>query len=219
MTETTFDVRRENLRALVLNKFGGNRAALARAAGVHQNQINLLLSPNLDIRRNLGEALARRMEGALGLVHGYFDAQHDPLGGGSTEIKAMAVPEPLLHLFRTEDIIQSSCMYNQHLTTLAGRITSPDNLVIARVNTHEMAPEIAFGDHVMLDLGAKAIGTDGVYIVQRGTDLFLRRVTKLVAGGWVVKSPNEAYESMKLDNLKGLKSVGKIVSVWKHVYL
>jgi hypothetical protein len=75
MKTPIYEVRRHNLHRLVLDQYDGNRAALARAAKVHPNQINLLLSDNIDHRRNLGEVLARKIESELKLPGGHLDME------------------------------------------------------------------------------------------------------------------------------------------------
>lgn len=211
MNESTFTVRRENLRKLVLDRYDGNRAAFSRAAEVHQNQVNLLLTDNMEHRRNLGEALARKLEHTLGLTSGWLDTVHS--AATAHLVPTLDVPAPLAGIFGKEDMLHSMWLYESHLELLEGRITNKSNLHVCRVATRDLDPEISVGDHLLIDLGAKAISVDGVYVVQNGTNLFLRRVTKLLTGGWVIHGGGA---DVTVDNLKGLKAVCKVVSVWKH---
>jgi hypothetical protein len=79
MVKTIYDVRRENLEQLIDTKFydeklgKGNRSAFARAAGKNVNLINLSLTPNIALRKPIGEKLARDMEAAVQLPRGWLD--------------------------------------------------------------------------------------------------------------------------------------------------
>lgn len=216
MNPTTFDLRRENLRRLILDKFDGNRAAFSRTAGVHQNQINLVLSPNPLHQRNLGEALARRMEEALKLSPGYLDAEIAHGADESFTVKAWAVPSELKHIVRKDDILSSVSLHATYISQLEGKITSPVNLATCRISTHDMSPEITFDEHVVIDTGVKTVTVDGVYILGRGTDMFLRRVTKQITGEWLIQTANAAQAPTRIDTLKGIKAAGRVVMVWRH---
>lgn len=209
-----FEVRRENLRRLVLDKFEGNRAAFSRAAGVHQNQVNLLLTDNDAHRRNLGEGLARKIEGTLGLVDGYLDV---PNSGRFTEethlVRAIAIPPGLSEVLRADDQVHSVCYHKQWLQSYTGQVTSLNNLAIAIVTTHDLHPEVKLGDRVMIDTGVKAVTADGVYILQRNSDTFLRRMTKQVTGGWYMSVPPTIGDKpIHVDSLKGIKAAGRVLA-------
>lgn len=219
MTLNASDIRKENVRNYVLNKFDGNRAAFARAAGVNQNQINLILTQNAEHRRNLGEALARRMEASLGLEDGHFDIVHDLSSSAAYTIYSIPVPHLLSHIFRQEAMVKSSSFYESYLAKLAGGITAKENLGFLSIGTHDMAPEIMMDEIVLIDTGVKAITADGVYVIGRGSDLFLRRVSKLLSGGWLIRSPNPAHEDVRVETLKGINASGRVLMVWRNTVL
>ena len=203
-----FEVRRINLRKLVLDKFEGNRAAYSRAAEVHQNQVNLLLTDNPKHLRNLGEALARKMEGSLLLPNGYLDQDHSGEAEFSFEIKATVIPENLSSILQRDDFMMSGVFWGSQGRMLAQRCTGVQNLIIACISTDDMAPTLNSGDRVIIDCGVKAISVDGVYVIARGEALFLRRVTKQITGGWVISG---AGEQITVDSLRGYKPVAKVV--------
>lgn len=217
--DTAFDVRRENLRRLIRDKYEGNRAAFSRAAGVHQNQINLILTDNPDHQRNLGEGLARRIEDALGIAPGYLDEPTPSTFGGKVHvIKAPDVPDDLVGIFARDDVRQSSSFYDSFLSGWA--ITSPSNLSLFKCATRDMDPELTFGDYVVVDTGVRAVTVDGIYVLGRGKDMFLRRVTRLITGGWEVKTPKQQHdEAVKIDSFKGFKVVARAVMLVKHIAL
>ena len=216
MTITAFEVRRENVRKLINEKFDGNRSAFSRAAGVHPNQINLVMAEN-EHRRNLGEDLTRRMEESLGIPTGYFDAEHMTGENSVHKIATSPVPESMSSILRKDDEVEGAVYYNSYLDKLAGKITARENLLICKIATHDMAPEIGFDERVMVDLGVKAVSVDGVYIIGRGSDLFLRRVTKQITGGWCILTPKR--DPVHVDSLKGMRAVGKIVMAWRRIVM
>lgn len=70
----TNTIRRENLRALAARY--PTQAEFAAACGTAPSVISLIISPNP--KRNLGSQLARKIESAAGLEHGWLDQQHSP---------------------------------------------------------------------------------------------------------------------------------------------
>lgn len=192
MTEAVFGVRRDNLRLYVRDKYDGNRAAYSRAAGVNQNQVNLLLTKNERNRRNLGEALARKMEKVLGEVDGYFDVRRDEVA--FFQIKDWDVPQSLHHIFRRETNVARVAYYDPYLAQLAGKLSAKENLALCEVSTADMQPDIAMGEHVIVDTGVTAVRADGIYVLVRGGDFFLRRVTKRLSGHWLIEATNPMHE-------------------------
>lgn len=217
MNLAIFNTRRENLRKLILDKYQGNRAAFARAAGVHQNQINLLLSSNEDHRRNLGEALARKMEETVGLPTGYFDRVTSGKGEAAFTLYSLTeIPEHLRQIIRPEDVVHSLSMYERGFEGVEERITGKENLRLSRVVSSDLSPILSPDDQVVVDAGVKAVSADGIYILQRGQDAFLRRVTRQLTGGWNISSNNE---SVHVDSLKGMKAAARVVMAIKVVVL
>jgi len=210
MSIHVFVTRRDNLRSLVLERFDGNRAAFSRAAGVNQNQTNLLLSENEAHRRNLGEALARRIESELGLVVDWLDEPRLPgRFGTSFTIKAMDIPPELLSILSADDGFEAISATGFWAAQIQGKVTAVENLVIAKMSTQDMKTEIPFGTRVILDIGVQSISIDGVYIFERGHGFFVRRVTKMLTGGWDITAEHQA--PMHVESLKGLKAAARIV--------
>jgi hypothetical protein len=215
-TETVFSIRRDNLRQLVMSKpYDGNRSAFSRATEVHVNQINLFLTDNPNHRRNLGEALARKIEAKLGLSEGWFDVVH---GGEGAPLKISSprgeLPAALVGLFARDAAVASLEVHASFLSSFGGKITSPDNILVAAVATRDI-PELTPGDTVFIDAGVKAITADGVYILQRGDTTVLRRISKQMSGTWLVHGAGGA-PAETLDNLRNVKACGRVLMVWRH---
>jgi len=205
--------RKENLRRLVLDKFMGNRAAFSRATGVHQNQINLILTDNEEHRRNMGEQLARKFESTLSLPQGYLDTVHDPMQGTVTIIEAWNVPKELQHMLITSDQMASVVHKEGFFTALDPQITSRANLRYCLMVSSDMSPLIHPGDRVLVDTGVKAVSFDGIYVVTQGDGFFLRRCGRNLDGSWTVHAPNPAIEPRRLKDMKGIQAVCRLVQV------
>lgn len=65
----TYSIRRENLRSLIRESH--SQAEFAAACGTAPSVLSLIVSPNP--KRNLGDKLARKIEAAQGLPHGWLD--------------------------------------------------------------------------------------------------------------------------------------------------
>jgi SOS-response transcriptional repressor LexA len=70
-------IRKNNLKTL--EKWAGGRAELARRAGVNKDYLTQIASDN--IRRNMGSAIARKLEKAAGKKRGWMDTDHSAEGG------------------------------------------------------------------------------------------------------------------------------------------
>jgi hypothetical protein len=162
------DVRRTNLRAIIDERFKGNRAAMCRATGKNQNLINLVLSANPKVRRNIGEKLACDLEDRLGLARGWLDTVRDgsadapvfavvvsklsAIGDGGSE-RLVLPPAVALHWLAG---IDAACLRAVHMPS------------------DDMHPAIAAGDLMLVDTTATSIDRDGVYAIAHGTEVFVR---------------------------------------------
>lgn len=213
MKDRIYANRKENLGRLVLERFEGNRAALARAAGVQQNQINLMLSDNEEHRRNMGETLARRMEVSLGLPPGYFDEERRPsVLGDLIRIKAPILPPELAGPLRIDDSLHEVVTYSTWMLSLQGRVTSPANLILCQAATSEAEPAVKHGDHVILDAGVRHITGDGVYVFSHGQGAVMRRIRARIGGGWLCDDGGVSVELPK-----SVKVLGRVVQVYRAV--
>jgi plasmid maintenance system antidote protein VapI len=205
---TLFEIRRNNLNQLVLDKFNGNKSALARAADVHHNHINLLLSANEVHRRNMGEDLARRVEKALGLPQYWLDKDHSNDDDSVSTIHSMPLDNGLKRVLKTSSVT-SLALSTTWIRAQMPEASGPDNLFLAAVATDEMAPDLLPKDIVMIDAAVKAYTVDGVYLLTAGNgDAYLRRIRKQLAGNFVV-SAGEQSETM--GDLHGLSVLGRVV--------
>ena len=84
-----------------------------------------------------------------------------------------------------------------------------------RVPGDEMAPDLLEGDLVFVDMSANRLAGNGVYALECGGKLIIRRVEQNLGDGFVLKCDNQAYSDQELKNhvmarRLGVKVVGKV---------
>lgn len=215
------DRRRENLRRYCANRFEGNRAALARTAVVHQNQVNLMLTANEKIRRPMTEQLARKMERNLSLPEGYFDqvplaAPREGIASGALVV-APAVMEELLPVLSTCEGITSITITPAWLN--AHHIADPARLWLATMACDGLSPQINHGETLVLESvmedharpqAGKGFTRDGNYLLATKGGPIFRRVQRTV-DGFLLSSPNPAYAPEPKSTLKSVVFYARVV--------
>jgi len=206
------DIRRENLRLLVLEKFDGNRAALARAADTNPNQVNLMLTDNEAIRRPCGETLARKIEENLGLPTNWMDTPRTELVGDTpVTIESRPIHDSLRDVLSTCKV-PSYVITNEWMREQRLNITANENLFVAMLQADCMEPEISRGCRVIIDGGVKAVSDNGVYILARGDTYFVRRVRRQPSGKWALSGPSPMVVDEVIESFKGIKTHGRILA-------
>jgi hypothetical protein len=202
--DNLYAIRKANLLELALQKFQGNKSALARAAEVHHNHINLLLSNNDSHRRNMGEDLARRMEARLGLPPLWLDNDHTNEQTATAVIASLPIGEGL------DRVLQNSPIHSMTVTIswMAANLThATPQLFLSCIASDEASPHVVSGDIVIIDAGVKAFTVDGVYLLIHGEDVYLRHIRKRLTGGYTVEGGGS---SEQIDNMKGFTVSGRV---------
>lgn len=205
-----FDIRRENLLRVVAETFDGNKAAMARAAGVNPNQVNLVLSSNPQIRRNLGETLARRIEGHLGLRKNQLDEAIGSMGPSARLVASVDLVPRLGSVLRKTVLLDSVHANDRALRMLDSHIGDLDHLWLAEIATAEMAPELSVGDCVLVQTGVSDVAVDGIYVLAKGEQVFLRRVHRQLSGGLLVSTGLTMGEQVHLTDLNDFQVLARI---------
>lgn len=213
------ETRRQNLLGFIRDSHQGNRAAFCRATGKNPNLINLVLTSNPDYRRNIGEKLARDIEKRAGLASGWLDS---PRGVGARRVTKVPI------LTDAEGIPARApleCSYSVTLPvddpTLALRSTGTTNLVLVTVQESTMAPTIAVGDWVWLDLGVKHVAGDGIYAVRLQDGPVFRRVQQLSNGDLRVSTDDSVYapQILRAKSAGSIRIIGKAVALSRRTAL
>jgi hypothetical protein len=203
--DNLYAIRKANLMELVLQKFQGNKSALARAAEVHHNHINLLLSNNPVHSRNMGEDLARRVEQRLGLPALWLDNDHSNDQTATAVIGSLPIGEGLNRVLRTSPIQSITVATSWAAAQLPD--TTPQ-LFLSCIASDEAAPHLQAGDIVIIDAGVKAFTVDGVYLLISGDEAYLRHIRKKLTGGYVLEG---AGATDQIDTIKPFNISGRVV--------
>ncbi|MFA5606770.1 MAG: S24/S26 family peptidase [Leucobacter sp.] len=177
-----YATRRRNLLELINRKYGGNRAAFARATGKHANLINLVLTTNEELRRKIGERLARDIEERMQLPTGWLDLQQaEPTTGNE------AVTIPVLPMQGLEEepgsTLERATFRAETLRYRMTPSTATSKLRMTYIDTPEMEPTLNPGDAILVDLGVTDLSADGIYVIRlKGTANLVRRVKRGVLG-------------------------------------
>lgn len=83
------DIRRENLIDVIAKNWGGVSARLANAIGCKKTVISRLISDR-HTRKNMGDNIARRIEAASNLPHGWMDISHGAAAATSDSSTVLA---------------------------------------------------------------------------------------------------------------------------------
>lgn len=90
MKITIPEQRRQNLRALIDQRFSGSQSAFRDATGISLSQVGQWLNSHLDGSRNMGEKSARRIESACTLPAGWMDKNHDGATAENLDVSAVS---------------------------------------------------------------------------------------------------------------------------------
>lgn len=90
MTKNISQVRRDNLERLIKERFAGRRKAFADALGFQPALVSRYLSTKPNTRKNIGGALARKIELVCKLPENWMDAPH----GEAAVLAAMETAAP-----------------------------------------------------------------------------------------------------------------------------
>ncbi len=206
-------VRRENLRKLIQQ--APSQAEFADSCGTAASVISLIVSPNP--KRNLGDRLARKIEAARDLPHGWLDVQHQ----GQEGIDVSSLPAPLaqkISSYRAKvsierfDIAGSMGpgteppdLHNivDSMTLDASWVrqnlvyTAVENIKLISGRGDSMSPTIKNGDPLLVDVGITSVECDAIYFFMMGKQLQIKRIQRHL-DGLTVLSDNDRYKPIEI---------------------
>lgn len=172
-----------------------------------------------------GERLARRIENDYGMPAFYLDqAEHNEISPIQTfqdeehthridflDVRAAAG----LNGFENDDypeLIQRLYLSDDGMLEIVGKKNS-DGVCIIRVPTDSMEPTIRKSDIVFIDTKLDFYNGDGIYAFQVNGQLFIKRMQRMITGGYKLLSDNPSYETEVLtdDHYTQAKFVGKFI--------
>lgn len=111
------------------------------------------------------------------------------------------------------EIISSLYLTDEGMSQLVGKKSS-DGICLVNVPTDSMEPTIRKGDIVFLDTKVNAYSGDGIYAFAIDGSLFIKRIQKLVGGGYRLHSDNkDNYDPQDIseDICQNAKFIGRFI--------
>lgn len=110
------------------------------------------------------------------------------------------------------EIISSLYLTDEGMSQLVGK-KSADGICLVNVPTDSMEPTIRKGDIVFLDTKVNAYSGDGIYAFAIDGALFIKRIQKMIGGGYRMISDNEIYppEQISDDVCENAKFIGRFI--------
>ncbi|MFZ7186323.1 LexA family transcriptional regulator [Avibacterium avium] len=115
------------------------------------------------------------------------------------------------------EIINKIYLSEDGLRKLVGR-KNTNGICLISVPTDSMEPTIQKGDVVLIDMNIKHYNGDGIYAFAINGELFIKRLQKMISGGFKAISDNkERYdpEDMNDETYKNAQFVGKFIRRWR----
>lgn len=191
-----YEVRRRNLLELVASKFEGNRSSFSRFVGKNVNMINLCLTLNEDLRRNIGEKMARELETLCSMPEGWMDEDRNK---DSKAIMTHAIPRAV-HIPSTTQILGDKLHISEGwLQSAFPTIKSFSSLSFHIIPDDTMEPSLFKGDIIFLD-GAALAEDPGVFLIRIGNQVVVRRFCPHFDGTVAISADNNKYSSMAMNS-------------------
>lgn len=93
-----------------------------------------------------------------------------------------------------------------------------EQLKVVEVAGDSMEPTLYKGDHVLVDLGNRAIAQHGLFVLRLDESLMVKRVQKLFATGTVrIISDNPKYDAEEISEDGRLDVIGRVVWIGRNV--
>ena len=166
---------------------------------INSSTVNITTANNI-YNNNQAELLSHEQ----GLTHrhkiDYYDVR---LAAGLTGFENSDYPE----------IISSLYLTDEGMAQLVGK-KSADGICLVNVPTDSMEPTIRKGDIVFLDTKVNAYSGDGIYAFSIDGALFIKRIQKLVGGGYRLHSDNkDNYDPQDIseDICQNAKFIGRFI--------
>lgn len=114
------------------------------------------------------------------------------------------------------DAIRSVTVSRRLIRQLLPTMTGPSNLVIVTGHGDSMEPTYRDGDLMVVDTGFKQIDVDGVYVIERDEQLYIKRMQRQVDGSLAMISDNQIYRPQHIADLEAdrFHVIGRVLLVW-----
>lgn len=173
-------VRRELLQAW-LNREKINQSQLAAKIDVQPSYISCILHKSKR-KRDIGEALARRLEDALGMAPYYLDGVDRPASTGAPRAIGEIIAIPRLHRSKNVQRLDEANTVLLAAAELQRREIRLTSAAWLSIEVSDMAPAIPRGATVIVDTSDTNIQDGKAYALGWGDQLVIRRVHLVPAG-------------------------------------
>lgn len=214
----TYDIRKENLHRLLEERFGGVKKTMADAVGLSPSLFHAYATD-----KQVGPKVARRIEEAVELPHGWLDQPHDECKA-STEIDA--VPVPMFDVeasaghgswVESEEIVKE-LMFRRDWLQSHGFLRK--DLGVIRSRGASMLPTIPDGAVLLVNKRETEIQNGRVYVIRYDRMLHVKRLQRLPGHQIQVVSDNAAeYPPFAVDLSDGVdfQILGRVVWLGREI--
>jgi hypothetical protein len=222
-TNTLPTTRRHNLQCWLSAK-GITPNEFAEKLERGRSYVSLIFQPD----RSFGEKAARYIESQLNMPTGYLDSdgmQLEVISGWETladigfDLSGL-VPRVDLQL-KDEGQGFELAQKKRSLPPLAFSrdwmqrqgVNRAKDLIFFVVKGQSMSPRINNEDLLMIDMGQKSIDEEHMYLIRYGDELRVRRLSRRVDGGLIIRADNSAFPETSLgaEDAAGVKILGRVL--------
>ena len=115
----------------------------------------------------------------------------------------------------TEDVLIGDVPISRHWLQLNVPRSRPEALQMVHAYGDSMAGTLNSGDFAIVDTDCTVADIDGVYVLQAGGQLFIKRVTRRMDGTHTVSSDNPSVKTVDvLDGSQQVRICGRVVYGW-----
>lgn len=115
----------------------------------------------------------------------------------------------------TEDVLIGDVPISRHWLQLNVPRSRPEALQMVHAYGDSMAGTLNSGDFAIVDTDCTVADIDGVYVLQAGGQLFIKRVTRRMDGAHVITSDNPSVRTVDvLDGSQPVRICGRVVYGW-----
>jgi len=210
-----YDIRRKNLSALIQSKYENNRSLFARSVDKNVNTINLYLTMNESLRRNIGERNARDLERMASLPTGWLD---DPASASPGMSMVTSIDRITGSAKDSPDPAGDSIAMGAKFIKMNYPDTDEQNLGFITVIDDEMTPTLKRYDLAIVDSNDKDIWRAGLFLVMVGDTLKVRRLSQKLDGSIEVSRDKTHYpdDIVAANELDKLRVIGRVIGSWEH---
>lgn len=214
MIKTVYQNRLDKLRHLVVQH--GGSSAVAEKIGTTKQYISAICPISGAPKRQIGGAMARKIESVFGLPIGYLDAEDAPKPDQDSMWVEVSCLTPTIALGAPEPAQASQAIKSARLAKALIRQSQASNfdqLAVLTVQDDAMAPTCPKGSVVLLDTSITNADASGVYVIGIGDVLFVRRIHRKLDGGYDLLGDSPAYPPESRRDMKGIVVFGRVVLV------